>query len=55
MTYISPEIRSKFDSLSADLKKVLWSRNVCLYSSQDLRTALKNITEAEQIQPSMPG
>lgn len=56
MTYISPKIRAKFDSLSADLKKALWSRNLCLYSPQDLRAALNNIAEeSKQIQPSMPG
>lgn len=45
MTYINPKIRSKFDSLSIDLKKKLWSRNLCLYGSQDLVEALQKLAE----------
>lgn len=53
MTYISPKIRSKFDSLSIDLKKKLWSRNLCLYGPQDLAEALQIVAkEAEQARPS---
>lgn len=53
MTYISPKIRSKFDSLSIDVKKKLWSQNLCLYGPQDLSTALQKIVEeAAQIHPA---
>ena len=29
-SYVSPEIRDRFDTLSADLKNLILERNVCL-------------------------
>lgn len=49
MSYIGPEIRDKFESLSVNLKNVILERNVQLYSMQDLISVLEKIVaEAEE-------
>lgn len=45
MTNVNPRIRSKFDSLSPDLKKAIWSLNVSLNSVSDLAVALQDIID----------
>lgn len=35
-SYVSPEIRDRFDTLSADLKNLILERNVCLNNMYDL-------------------
>jgi hypothetical protein len=45
MTYVNPRIRAKFDSLSPELKKEIWSRNVSLNSLSDLAVTLQGIVE----------
>lgn len=34
-SYVSPEIRDRFDTLSADLKNLILERNVCLNNMYD--------------------
>ncbi|BAK99848.1 hypothetical protein OBV_26500 [Oscillibacter valericigenes Sjm18-20] len=45
MTYVNPRIRAKFDSLSSELKKEIWSLNVSLNSISDLVVALQGIID----------
>lgn len=45
MTYVNPRIRSKFDSLTSELKKEIWSLNVSLNSVSDLAIALQGIID----------
>ena len=45
MTYIHPGIRSSFDSLSSDLKRQIWARNLSLNTPQDLTSAVQSIAE----------
>lgn len=45
MTYVNPRIRAKFDSLSSELKKEIWSLNVSLNSVGDLVIALQGIID----------
>lgn len=45
MTYVNPRIRAKFDSLSSELKKEIWSLNVSLNSISDLVVALQCIID----------
>lgn len=48
MSYIAPEIKDKFETLSIDLKNTILERNVELYSIQDLINVLEKIVaEAE--------
>lgn len=48
MSYIAPEIKDKFESLSVDLKNMILERNVQLYTMKDLINVLENIVaEAE--------
>ena len=42
-SYVSPEIREKFDTLSVDLKKCILERNVHLNNIQDLIRVLEEI------------
>ena len=41
-SYVSPEIRDRFDTLSADLKNLM-ERNVCLNNMYDLIHVLEDI------------
>ncbi|XOQ49199.1 MAG: Molecular chaperone GroEL [Eubacteriales bacterium] len=43
MSYINPKLRSKFESLSIDLKNEILKRDVKLYTIQDLIKCLENI------------
>ena len=45
MTNVNPRIRAKFDSLSPDLKKAIWSLNVSLNNVSDLAVALQDIID----------
>lgn len=48
-SYVSPDIRDKFETLSDDLKNLILERNVQLNSLQDLIAVLEQIiAEAEQ-------
>ena len=40
---VSPEIRDRFDTLSADLKNLILERNVCLNNMYDLIHVLEDI------------
>ena len=42
-SYVSPEIRDRFDTLSADLKNLILERNVCLNNMYDLIHVLEDI------------
>ena len=44
-SYVSPEIRDRFDTLSADLKNLILERNVALNNMQDLIRVLEQIVE----------
>lgn len=46
-SYVSPEIRDRFDTLSADLKNLILERNVCLNNMYDLIHVLEDIVRAE--------
>ena len=47
-SYISPEVRDKFETLSVDLKNVILQRNVQIHSLADLIQILEQIVaEAE--------
>lgn len=45
MSYVDPKIRSRFESLSIDLKNAILERNVQLYTIQDLIGVLEEIVE----------
>ncbi|WP_193726000.1 hypothetical protein [Anaerosacchariphilus polymeriproducens] len=48
MSYIAPEIKDKFETLSFDLKNMILERNVQLYTMNDLINVLEKIVaEAE--------
>lgn len=48
-SYVSPEIRDKFETLSIDLKNVILERNVQLNNIHDLIRVLEDIVgEAEE-------
>ena len=42
-SYVSPEIRDRLDTLSADLKNLILERNVCLNNMYDLIHVLEDI------------
>ena len=42
-SYVSPEIRDRVDTLSADLKNLILERNVCLNNMYDLIHVLEDI------------
>lgn len=49
MSYVAPEIREKFESLSIDLKNTILERNVQLNNIHDLIRVLEEIVkEAEE-------
>jgi hypothetical protein len=45
MTYVNPFIRAKFDSLSVELKKEIWSQNASLHCTGDLVNALQDVID----------
>ncbi|MDF2539779.1 MAG: hypothetical protein K0S76_2800 [Herbinix sp.] len=45
MTYVAPEIKEKFESLSIDLKNVILERNVELNNIHDLINVLDKIVK----------
>lgn len=48
-SYVSPEIRDKFETLSVDLKNMILERNVQLNTMYDLIAVLEKIVaEAEE-------
>ncbi len=48
-SYVSPDVRDKFETLSIDLKNTILERNVQLYSIHDLVAVLEQIvSEAEE-------
>ena len=49
MSYVAPEIKEKFETLSIDLKNAILERNVQLYTIHDLINVLDDIVkEADQ-------
>ncbi|MDF3004020.1 MAG: hypothetical protein K0S22_492 [Oscillospiraceae bacterium] len=44
MSYVNPEIRENFESLSIDLKNEILSRNVTINNLDDLIAVLQTIT-----------
>ncbi|NLJ90286.1 MAG: hypothetical protein GX323_05235 [Clostridiales bacterium] len=49
MSYVSPAIQEKFDTLSPELKSYILERDVTLYTMQDLINELELIvSEAEE-------
>ncbi|MGN1165091.1 MAG: hypothetical protein ACI4S2_01520 [Lachnospiraceae bacterium] len=44
-SYVSPEVRDKFESLSIDLKNMILERDVQLNSIHDLIAVLEDIVE----------
>ena len=49
MSYVAPEIKDKFETLSIDLKNAILERDVQLYSIHDLINVLEDIVkEAEE-------
>ena len=48
MSYVSPALQSRFESLSIDLKNEILSRNVTLNSLQDLIEVLQQIVRSEE-------
>ncbi len=48
-SYVSPEVRDKFETLSIDLKNIILERNVQLNNIHDLIRVLEDIVgEAEE-------
>ena len=43
MSYVAPDIKEKFETLSIDLKNVILERNVELYTIHDLIRVLDDI------------
>lgn len=51
MSYINPKLRSRFESLSIDLKNEILSRNVTINSLQDLIDVLQSIIDDGESAP----
>ncbi len=47
MSYIDPKLRSRFESLSVDLKNEILKRDVKLYTLNDLIKCLENIVSGK--------
>ena len=47
-SYIAPEVRDKFETLSVDLKNVILQRNVQIHSLEDLIQILEQIVAAAE-------
>lgn len=48
MSYVNPNIKEKFESLSIDLKNKILNRNVHLNTLQDLIVVLEEIVAEEK-------
>lgn len=48
MSYVSPKIQDKFESLSIGLKNMILERNVRLDSMQDLINVLEDIVKENE-------
>lgn len=49
MSYVAPEVKEKFETLSIDLKNAILERDVQIYSIHDLINVLEDIVkEAEE-------
>ena len=48
MSYISPEIREKFESLSVNLKNTILERNVRIQNIHDLIKVLEDIVAEDE-------
>lgn len=48
-SYVSPALRSKFESLSIDLKNTILERNVQLYTIHDLIHVLEDIVNEDEL------
>lgn len=55
MSYVSPALQSRFESLSIDLKNEILSRNVTLNSLQDLIEVLQQIVDEGEAPPNRGG
>ena len=53
-SYVSPEIRDRFDTLSADLKNLILERNVCLNNMYDLIHVLEDIVAEGEAEKRLP-
>lgn len=51
MSYVSPALRSKFETLPIDLKNEILSRNVTLNDLQDLFQVLEQIADEDSTAP----
>lgn len=49
-SYVSPELRSRFESLSVDLKNTILERNVRLETIHDLIHVLEDIVKENDAQ-----
>jgi hypothetical protein len=47
MSYVDPKLRSRFESLSVDLKNEILKRNVRLYSLNDLIKCLEDVVDGK--------
>ena len=47
-SYVAPELREKFESLSIELKNIILERNVQLNTIYDLIAVLEEICEEEK-------
>lgn len=47
-SYVAPEIRDKFETLSVDLKNIILERNVQLRSIHDLIQVLEDIVRESE-------
>lgn len=45
MSYVAPDVKEKFETLSVDLKNVILERNVELYTIHDLIKVLDDIVK----------
>ena len=48
MSYISPKVQEKFDTLSPELKKVILERGVSIYTIHDLIRVLEDIVKENE-------
>lgn len=51
MSYVSPSLRSKFETLPIELKNEILSRNVTLNNLQDLFHILEEIADEDPAAP----
>ena len=51
MSYINPELRPRFESLSVDLKNAILDRNVTLNTLDDLINVLQQLVNENETAP----